>query len=248
VNAQAARHGLTWPFLFAAAGFLILCGLGTWQLERKAWKEALIETLQQRATAAPVELIVRAKPYRGAEEFRRVRFSATFDHSQEAYVYTIGSSLRPDVTESGFWVFTPAKLQDGSIIVVNRGFVPRERQDPRTRAEGQVEGVVEIVGVLRWPETRGWFTPNDDPAHNVWYLRDHRVIGAAKGWGDLGPFFIDQEAPQAPGGLPRAGALTVKLRNEHLQYALTWYGLAAVLLVVFTIWARGRRRAAEVNT
>ena len=126
-----------------------------------------------------------------------------FDHSQEAFVYTAGSALRPDVTDPGYWVFTPAKLPDGGIVVVNRGFVPLNRQDPRTRSQGQVEGKIEIVGAMRWPEQRGAFTPNDDPQHNVWYLRDHRLIASAKGWGDVGPFFVDQEAPSPPGGLPR---------------------------------------------
>ena len=249
MNARA-RRGLAFPGFFAAAGFLILIGLGTWQIERKAWKEELIETLRQRASAAPIALPpreARVSLESANDEFTRVTFRAVFDHSREAYVYTVGSTLRPDVTELGYWIFTPAKLPDGSVIVVNRGFVPQVRQDPRTRTEGQVEGPVEIVGALRWPEQRGYFTPQDDPPRNVWYLRDHLVIAAAKGWGEVGPFFIDQEAPPVPGGLPRVGALTVQLRNEHLQYALTWYGLAVVLAAVFTIWARGRRRAAEIN-
>jgi surfeit locus 1 family protein len=250
VNAQEPRRGLFWPRLFALAGFVVLIGLGTWQIERKEWKEELIEVLRQRAATAPVVLPPPEQwvtPKSASDEFKRVTFRAVFDHSQEAYVYTVGSTLRPDVTEPGYWIFTLAKLPVGSIVVVNRGFVPQARQDPRTRADGQVEGAIEIVGAMRWPEQRGTFTPQDDPAHNVWYLRDHRVIAAAKGWSEVGPFFIDQEAPQAPGGLPRAAALTVQLRNEHLQYALTWYGLAAALVVVFTIWAWGRRRAAEIN-
>ena len=251
MNTSAPQRGLALPRFFAGVGFVILFGLGTWQIDRKEWKEALIETLRQRASAAPIPLPPRAEwvtPKSTSDEFKRVTFRAVFDHSQEAYVYTVGSMLRPDVTQPGYWIFTPAKLPDGSVIVVNRGFVPQNAQDPRTRPEGQVEGAIEIVGAMRWPEQRGAFTPNDDALRNVWYLRDHRVIAVAKGWGDVGPFFIDQEAPPAPGGLPRAAALTVQLRNEHLQYALTWYGLAGVLVVVFAIWARGRRRAEEVKT
>ena len=155
MNAQAPRRGLGWPRFFATAGFLILCGLGTWQLDRKAWKEELIETLRQRAAAEPVALIARTKPNPMTDEFRRVAFRATFENSQEAFVYTVGSSLRPDVTQPGYWIFTPAKLPDGSVLVVNRGFVPQSRQDPRTRPEGQVEDAIEIVGVMRWPEQRG---------------------------------------------------------------------------------------------
>ncbi len=218
----------------------MLISLGAWQLERKAWKEQLIETLQERLSAAPVPLPEVWSAPDSDSEFTRVVLRATFDHSQEAFVYTVGSALRPDVTERGFWVFTPAKLADGRTVVVNRGFVPEDRKDPHTRAAGQVEGAVEIVGVLRRPEARGMFTPDDDPAHNVWYLRDHRLIAAAKGWGNVGWFFVDQDSPAVPGGLPRARPLTAQLRNEHLQYALTWFGLACVFAVGFAFWVRSR--------
>ena len=96
---------------------------------------------------------------------------------------------------------------------------------------------------MRWPERRGWFVPADSPGQNVWFLRDHVAIAAAKGWGEVAPFFIELEAPQPPGGLPRASALKVNLRNEHLQYAITWYGLAVALTVMFLFWLRGRRTA-----
>ena len=131
------------------------------------------------------------------------------------------------------------------VVIVNRGFVPQDRQDTHTRGEGQILNAVDIVGALRWPEPRGWFTPNDDPQRNVWFVRDHHAMATAMGWGEVAPFFVDQEAPLPPGGLPRPGALTVQLRNDHVQYALTWYGLAGVLAVVFTLWARSRRAAIE---
>jgi surfeit locus 1 family protein len=225
------------------AGIAVLISLGLWQLERKAWKEQLIQTLQERLSAAPAPLPLEIWSVTDAAdlEFLRVVFRATFDHSQEALVYTVGSALRPDVAERGYWVFTPAKLADGRTVVVNRGFVPDDRKDPRTRAAGQVDGALEIVGVLRRAETRGMFTPKDDSAHNVWYLRDHRLIAAAKGWGDVGRYFIDQDSPPVPGGLPRTGPLTAQLRNEHLQYALTWFGLAGVFAVGFGFWVRSRR-------
>jgi len=240
---NGARRGLLLPCVFAAAALAGLIGLGIWQLERKAWKEQLIETLQQRLSAAPVPLrpAMWAGPASADSEFERVSFRATFDHAQEAFVYTIGSTFRPDVMGRGYWVFTPAKLADGRIVVVNRGFVPWDHMDPRSRAEGQVEGVVDIVGVLRQPEQRGMFTPKGDPQHNVWYLRDHQVIAAAKGWGEVGAFFVDQDSPPAPGGLPRAGMLSANLPNNHLQYALTWFGLAGVLIVGFGFWVRSRR-------
>src|SRR5947207_10967571 len=91
------------------------------------------------------------------------------------------------------------------IVVVNRGFVPEGRQDPKTRAEGQPSGVIDTVGAMRWPEARGTFTPNDQPDKNLWFARDPAVMAAAKKWGDVAPFYVDQEAPSAPGGLPKVG-------------------------------------------
>ena len=111
--------------------------------------------------------------------------------------------------------------------MVNRGFVPEgPERDPASRAEGQV-GIVDIVGALRWPEPRGTRSaPTDNPARRLWFVRDHLAIAEAKGWGAVAPFYIDQEAPPPPGGLPKAGPLRRSLPNNHLQYALTWFGLA----------------------
>jgi cytochrome oxidase assembly protein ShyY1 len=127
------------------------------------------------------------------------------------------------------------------VIVVNRGFVPEGRQDAATRAASENSGPIELVGAMRWPQQRAWFAPSDSPGQNLWFVRDQLAIAAAKGWGEVAPFFIELERPQPPGGLPRPGPLEVNLRNEHLQYAITWYGLAVVFAVMFVLWLRGRR-------
>ena len=224
----------------------VLVALGTWQLARKTWKEELIATLDSRLAAPPTSLPPRERWQRldaARDEFTRVEFPATFLPGEEAFVYATGSGLRPDVKEPGYWVLSPARLSGGSLVVINRGFVPEGRQDAKTRPEGQPEGVVDIVGVMRWPEPRGTFTPNDEPAKNLWFVRDPAAMAKAKGWGTIAPFYIDQEAPPPPGGLPRVGPLKVNLPNNHLQYAITWYGLALVFLVAsFAFW-RSRRRA-----
>jgi surfeit locus 1 family protein len=165
-----------------------------------------------------------------------------FLEGQEALVYTAGSPFRPDVTGTGYWVFAPAQLAGGSIVIVNRGFVPLDRKDPATRAQANQRGTVEIVGVMRWPETRGLFTPADDPKTNVWYLRDPEAMAAAKNWATAAPFYIDQEAPVPPGGLPLPGKLSVQLPDNHLQYAITWFGLALALAGVYVVWVAGRFR------
>lgn len=239
------RPGLLVPGLMTAAGLVVLVGLGLWQLERKEGKERLIARLVERLAAPPVALPAREAWSRLDPEdleFRRVTFPAEFQHEQEALVYAAASAFRPDVSGQGYWVFTPARLVGGSLVMVNRGFVPTDRQDAKSRPEGQVSGIVDLTGVVRWPEPRGWFTPADDPGRNLWFVRDHRAIAEAKALDAVASFYVEQEAPPPPGGLPRPGRLQVRLPNNHLQYALTWFGLALALAAVFTVWASKRRR------
>jgi surfeit locus 1 family protein len=241
--AAGHRRRLLIPSLVALVALAVLLALGTWQIERKAWKEDLIATLAERLAGPATDLPARTAWGRltaATDEFRRVAFRAQLLNDQDVLVYTTGSALRSDVSGPGYWVFAPARLADGSLVAINRGFVPEGRQETRRSAEAPVAGSVEIVGAMRWPEARGLFTPADDPARNLWFVRDHVAMAGAKGWGPVAPFFIDQEAPEPSGGLPRPGRIRPNLPNNHLQYALTWYGLALVLVVVFGVWARGR--------
>ncbi|HEX2653099.1 MAG TPA: SURF1 family protein [Xanthobacteraceae bacterium] len=222
--------------------FGVLIALGTWQLERKSWKEGLIDTIAQRL-AAPASALPPRQNWNSLDaadaEFRRVGFRGTFAYKEEALVYTNGSALRADVSGPGYWVLTPVRLPDGSSVVVNRGFVPEGRQARTSRAAGELAGPTEIIGIMRWPDVGNWFTPPADPARNLWFARDLPAIVAVKKWGAVAPFYVEQEAPSPPGGLPQVGALRPNLPNSHLQYALTWYGLAAVLIGVFAAFARG---------
>jgi surfeit locus 1 family protein len=244
--AQQTRSwlGLLLPALFA---FIVLIGLGTWQVERKAWKDALIASLTERLAAAPESLPAPAtwpKLDPADDEYRRVKFTALFDNAAESLIYGAASAFRPDVSGPGYWVFTPARLSDGGMVMVNRGFVPEDRKDPKSRAAGEISGPVAITGALRWPDTRHWFTPADDTSHNLWFSRDPQAIAAAKGLGAVAPFFVEMEAPAPPGGLPSPGKIVVNLPNNHLQYAITWYGLAAALAGVFAVFARSSFRGA----
>ena len=242
------RFGFVIPSLFALILLGTFLALGTWQVQRKAWKEQLIKTLEQRLSSPPTALPGRDRwpaltPIE--HEFHRVKFIAAYAPGDEALVYAAPTSLRPDVVGPGYWVLARAKLPSGEQIVVNRGFAPEGRQQPATRGEGKFTGPQESVGVMRWPEERGLFVPKDDPGRNLWFVRDPVAIAAAKGWGEVPPFYIDLEEPQPPGGLPRPGRLQANLRNAHLQYALTWYGLALVVVAMFiALLARpGSRRS-----
>jgi surfeit locus 1 family protein len=244
-GALARREGWLWPGLFALAALAVLLGLGTWQLERKAWKEALIATLDRRLAAPPAVLPSRAGWPRLAaanDEFRRVSVRAEFLPGQEARVYTSGSGLRDDIKGPGYFAFAPARLADGSVVIVNRGYVPNPHPDAAVKPLGLGEGAVDIVGVMRWPELPGAFVTTHHVSQDLWFVRDPGAMARFYDWGEVAPFYIDQEAPVPPGGLPRPGPLKVNLRNEHLNYALTWYGLAVVLVVVFAFWIRSRRR------
>jgi surfeit locus 1 family protein len=243
--APAVRRSVLVTSLIVAVALAILLALGTWQVERLKWKEALIATLEERLAAPPVAL----PPARdwgtldaARDEYLRVAFPATFDNDKEALVYTTGSSLRSDTSGPGYWVFTPARLADGRTAIVNRGFVPDGRQDSGSRRDGLVSGTVDIVGVLRWPEPPGLFTPGGDPARNLWFTRDSTAIAMAKGITDAAPFYVEMESPVPPGDLPHPAAVRPTLPNSHFGYALTWFGLAAMLVGVYGAWMIGRWR------
>ncbi|HSV25100.1 MAG TPA: SURF1 family protein [Xanthobacteraceae bacterium] len=238
------RRGVLVPSLATAVALAVLILLGLWQLDRKAWKEGLIAILEQRLSAAPVALPPPAEwPRLTAEtdEFLRVVMTAEFLNDREALVYTGGSTLREASGGPGYWIFTPARLAGGALIMVNRGFVPDGKQDPAARPEGQIVSPIKLVGVLRWPEKPGPFTPAGDPARNIWFARESTAIAAAKAIGGA-PFYVELESPEPPGGLPHTGRLRPNLPNNHLGYALTWFGLAAVLLAVYGTWLFGSWR------
>jgi surfeit locus 1 family protein len=230
------------PALFVLGGLAVLLSLGTWQIERKAWKEALIATLTERLNAAPVELPPPSEWSRltpAAVEFRRVKLRADF-RGDHALLYTSGSALRDDVKSPGYFVFMAGRLPGGEHVVVNRGYV-------KERPYSVPAGPQEIVGVLRWPEASPWFVTDYDRSSDVWYVRDPRLMAHVKDWGTVAPFYVEQEAPVPPGGLPHPAPLRVNLPNHHLQYALTWYGLALALVAVFAVWTVNRRRHARTE-
>lgn len=227
----------------------VLVGLGIWQLQRRTEKHALIAALTERLAANPLSLPLAAEwknfsPAR--DEFRRVRFTATFAPKPDAMVYSSGSAVRDDIFGPGTWAFLPAQLSDGSAIVVNAGFVQNTMQDraQQDRAVMRlVTGVpVMLTGYLRFPESAGALTPPEDANKRLWFTRDQRSMAKVLGWGDVAPFYIDLETPVPPSGIPKPGPLQVHLKDDHLQYAMTWFGLAAAVSGAFGFWLAERRR------
>jgi surfeit locus 1 family protein len=246
VRARAVRS-LIVPGLFALAGIAVLSGLGVWQLERLAWKNALIAQVEMRLRAPAVRLSPEAAwgKIGAADEYRRVTASGAFRHDKEAPVYAAEPEEPRRLGGPGYLVLTPLTLAGGASVIVNRGFVPLDRKDPATRRQGQVAGTVSVTGLLRLPEEKRWFTPENDPKRGVWYRRDPVEIALAFGLKRVAPFIIDADAAPNPGGLPQGGGTRVNFPNNHLQYAVTWFGLALALLAVFAAFAwqrlKGRR-------
>jgi surfeit locus 1 family protein len=240
--ARLRRAGLLWPTAFAAAGLAALIGLGTWQLERKRWKEGLIAKIAERVHAEPMPLL-RAERLRrdgGDVEYVHVIARGRFHHDKERYLYAPASS------GLGWQVYTPLEYAPARFVWINRGLVPDARKDPSSRREGQVAGETEVTGLVRKPHARGMFTPANDVAHNLWYWPDADALHASA-FGGTGvealAFTVDADAkPAPPGGLPAGGVTRLDLPNRHLEYALTWYGLGLTLIGVYVAFAASRLR------
>lgn len=246
---RARPRSLILPSIFALAAFALLCGLGLWQLQRLAWKEALVERISQRAkisSAPPPAENEWPRVNAEDDEYRRVHASGTLRHDREALVYSLLSAPKGKLSGPGYWVLTPLETADGALLFINRGFVPLERKDPATRREGQVSGTVTVSGLLRLPERRFWFTPADDPARGIWQERDPAAIAKAYGLARASPFFIDADASPNPGGLPQGGETKLVFPNRHLEYAITWFGLALALVAVFIAFIR-KQLSARLN-
>jgi surfeit locus 1 family protein len=224
--------------LIAALGLaaLGLAALGVWQIERRAWKHELIAAVDARVHAEPV-----AAP--GPDEwdavnasddaYRRIIASGTFRHDREALVQA--------VTErgAGYWVLTPLETPRFTLLV-NRGFVPKDRRNAMTRAAGHVAAPVTVTGLLRVTEPGGAFLRSNDPVADRWFSRDVAGIAKARGLGRTAPYFVDADASPNPGGYPVGGLTVVRFRDHHMVYALTWFALAALSL--FFAWRLWRIR------
>jgi cytochrome oxidase assembly protein ShyY1 len=244
MNARRLAFGL-----FTLAMVAVLIGLGLWQLQRRTEKHALIAALDERLAVAPVALPP-ASAWNGLtaakDEFRRVTFTATYAALPDAMVYSSGSGVRDDISGPGAWAFLPARLASGEILAINAGFVQNTMQDraQQDRAASRlVTGEpVTLSGYIRFPESPATFTPSPDTGKRLWFARDVPAMARVLGWGSVAPFYIDLETPVPSSGIPKPGPLHVHLKDDHLQYAITWFGLAAVVVIAFGFWLRAQRR------
>jgi surfeit locus 1 family protein len=204
-----------------------LIALGVWQLQRLHWKLGLIEQVHRNLASEPLTLD-RALAMGAAAQYHRVRLYGRYDNSLECYVFGTGLQGAPVLH-----VIVPFTTTDGRKLLIDRGVVPRDLRDPATRTRGLIDGETMVVGVWRIPDPPGEFTPPPDTAHRIWFSRnvggmagaDHEVLAA--------DVLIEADATPNLGGWPKGGQTEVNFRNEHLQYAITWFLMAAGLLGVY---------------
>lgn len=219
---------LTLLALFGLALFAGFVALGTWQVHRLAWKKALIAHTDERVHAAPVAApgpTEWAALTAANAEYRHVRLSGRWLGDRQTRVWTATDK------GSGYWILTPLRRDDGSIVLVNRGFAPEGWCDLEGRCPAAPEGEVTVTGLLRISEPSGLFRRNQ-PASDTWYTRDVAAIARARGLHDVAPYFVDADAHPNAGGKPwpEGGMTVVHFPNHHLNYLMTWYILALMVL------------------
>jgi surfeit locus 1 family protein len=230
-----SRRRLVAFTISALWGFCVLIALGAWQVQRLHWKEGLIAARDAAVSAAPMPL-PRTAAEAAALDFHPVSVQGQFLHEHELYL----NATERRTGRGGFLVVTPLRLADGTILMVERGWIPPERLDRATRAAGNPAGVVAVDGLLRLPPDGkpGWFVPANDPARNQWFYVDLPAMAHAAEFDRALPFYMDAGPAPNPGGLPLGGQADTELVNNHLQYAITWFALAAILAVIYLLVLR----------
>ncbi len=171
--------------------------------------------------------------------YYRVRVRGHFQHDKEQYLFAVSDG------GSGWRVITPLETDDGEIVLIDRGFVPSQFIDPSSRAEGQTEGELTVTGIVRMPGAQGLFVPDNEPEANRWFWRDLASMAQSmfsETPERLAPFILEAEKSELPGGWPEGGQTRLEIPNNHLQYAITWFLLAACLLVIYGAYVWKARR------
>jgi surfeit locus 1 family protein len=230
-----------WPTVISASIVLVCLGLGSWQIQRLYWKEGLIATRAAAVSAPPIAPPQDAETARGME-FRRVTDEGVLLHDKELF---IGASAESGTI--GYHVLTPLREASGRVVFVNRGYIPAELKDRSKRAAGELSGPVKLTGLLRLPPDGkpNWFLPDNRPDRNYWFWVDLPAMAEADGLDPtkVATFYLDADATPNPGGWPKGGVTRVALPNDHLQYAITWFGLAIAMAVVYVVSQRQRPEA-----
>jgi surfeit locus 1 family protein len=214
--------------------FALLIGLGVWQIQRLHWKLALIASVNAHLSDPPIA-VDRALAMGKDAQYHRVALRGRFENDKETYVFTTTADGAPI-----YHVLTPFRADDGRVFMVDRGAVPKELLDPSSRKP--VIGETRLVGVWRVPDAPGFFTPAPEPAHRLWFSRDVSGMARLDGVRLAAPVLIEADATPNPGGWPKGGQTVVSFPNNHLSYAMTWFGLAAGLFGVYLAFHMSKGR------
>lgn len=242
------RYGwksLILPGICTLIALAVLISLGNWQMRRLAWKEAILTKIDSRIGAEPVSIdeVLGTLKKTGDVDYVPVSATGEFLNGRESHLYMTGDD------GVGWHVYTPLRLTDGRVVLVNRGFVPDRLKKPDTRAEGQLVGEVAITGLARSVPTAKANThiPDNEPSANIFYWRDQKAMAAHGGLdgATLLPFFIDAGEGATPGRWPKGGTTRISIPNRHLEYAVTWYGFAVTLIGVFAVFAWSRLKRVD---
>lgn len=204
--------------LLAVAG---LAWLGTWQIQRRTWKLDLIARVEARIHAEPLPAPGPSEwpgVTEASDAYRHVRLEGSFLDQATTFVQAVTTY------GGGFWALTPLRRPDGSIVLINRGFVPPDRRDP-SGWEAHPE-TVAVTGLMRMSEPGGAFLRANDPGADRWTSRDVAAIAKARGLSNVAPYFVDADAGPDRSGFPVGGLTVVTFPNNHLVYAITWTMLA----------------------
>lgn len=217
-------------FLF---GFGLCVTLGSWQVQRLAWKETLIAQIAAANADAPLADLPQDAASLEPLQFRKVAV-------QGQWIEGIEFHLAPRYfrNQFGYWILAPLKLADGRVVMINRGWVPGAKKLVETRPETAVHGTANVVGLLRVGAERSYFTPKNQPEKNVWFGRDVEEMAEYAKLGPVVPAMVDVIGVQDVQQLPVPSDGVIRLRNDHLSYILTWYGIAAGILVIFVMYHR----------
>ena len=232
VSSRRFRPSL-WATLFTVPAVLAMLGLGTWQVERLHWKQELIERVQQRVGSAPIPLPA-SIPNPDDLDLRPVTITGRLLNDRAMLVLA-----RPRQGQVGYEVVTPLQRADGGApVLVNRGWIPMDRK--AARSDGP-DGEVTLRGVARVPVPAGWMQPGNRPGAEVWTRVDLPAMAAVSGLASVAPLVVEALPGQSPGNLPAGIEPRAELPNNHLQYAVTWYSLAATLVVIYVAFHLRRR-------
>ena len=241
---------MTWTFVLLMMALAAVCvGLGTWQMQRLAEKEALIAAVDARLDADPVPVPpVDEWPSLDLEQlnFRPVSLTGAFRYNQTVTVFTSLANARGPASGPGYWVVTPFVLADGGTVFVNRGFIPQDFQAAAVSDGESDESQVTISGLLRPAEAAGMMTPGPNTSDRIEWVRDPIRLAAMvdPALAPFAPFYVDLPAGPA-GELPQGGETVVEFPNNHLGYAYTWYGFAIVAVVMLGFWLARQRAAGK---